>query len=256
MKMKRRHFIILLFSLISLASQAQCTMKNTAIKDGEKISYNLYYNWQFVWVKAGTASLSTTETTYKGKRAFRSSLLTQTNSKLDKVFCMRDTLLAYSTLDLAPLYYRKGAKEGNYYTVDEVFYTYPNGTCQARMHRQKNSGTHVWETRQFSECLFDMLNMFQRARSFNLTGWKKGHSISFLIADGVKALPGKLRYRGNKTVKADNGNKYDCLELAYIEVADGKEKEIACFFVTNDEKHIPVRLDLNLKFGSAKAFLK
>ena len=27
------------------------------------------------------------------------------------------------------------------------------------------------------------------------------------------------------------------------------------FFVTDDENHVPVRLDMFLKFGSAKAFL-
>ncbi|MBR1840361.1 MAG: DUF3108 domain-containing protein, partial [Prevotella sp.] len=33
-----------------------------------------------------------------------------------------------------------------------------------------------------------------------------------------------------------------------------KEKEIVRFFVTKDKRHIPIRLDLFLKFGSAKAF--
>lgn len=254
--MKRIIITLTLLALFVVTLSAQCTMKNTAIKDGEKISYNLYYNWQFVWVKAGTASLTTTETTYKGQRAFRSSLRTQTNQRLDKVFCMRDTLVGYSTLDLAPLYYRKGAREGNYYTVDEVSYSYPNGVCHAKMHRQKNNGKHVYETKTFENCLFDMVNMFQRARSFDATGWKKGHTQRFLIADGVKALPGKLTYKGRKTVKADNGKQYECLELSYIETENGKDKEIARFFVTDDDQHIPVRLDMNLKFGTAKAYLK
>ena len=32
--------------------EAQCSYKNTAFKSGEFLSYNLYYNWKFVWVKA------------------------------------------------------------------------------------------------------------------------------------------------------------------------------------------------------------
>src|SRR3712207_6848817 len=123
--------IYILLALVSLLTStnvgAQCTQKNTAFKSGETLSYNLYYNWQFIWIKAGTASLKTVETTYKGQKAYRTSLLTRTNKRLDKFFCMRDTLLSYCTLDMAPLYYRKGAHEGNYYTVDEVFYSYPNG---------------------------------------------------------------------------------------------------------------------------------
>ena len=36
----------------------------------------------------------------------------------------------------------------------------------------------------------------------------------------------------------------------------GKEEEVITFFVTDDDNHLPVRLDLYLNFGSAKAFLK
>ena len=35
----------------------------------------------------------------------------------------------------------------------------------------------------------------------------------------------------------------------------GKYKEIVRFYVTDDTNHIPVRLDLFLRFGSAKAFV-
>ena len=34
-----------------------------------------------------------------------------------------------------------------------------------------------------------------------------------------------------------------------------KEKEIITFYITDDDNHTPVRLDLFLKFGTAKAFL-
>ena len=36
---------------------------------------------------------------------------------------------------------------------------------------------------------------------------------------------------------------------------EAKYKEIVRFYVTDDTNHIPVRLDMFLKFGSAKAFL-
>lgn len=251
----RKLLILLLVTIVSINVQAQCTFKNTAFKSGEYLTYNLYYNWKFVWVKAGIATMSTVESTYKGKKAYRTSLLTKGNGKLDDFFVLRDTLLGYCTTDMAPLYYRKGAREGNYYTVDECFYSYPDGNCQVKMHRQKNNGTHDWKTSSFESCIFDMVNIFQRARSFNPANWKKGYVVNFKITDGTKVLDAKLKYSGTSTVKADNGKKYSCLQLSYIEIEDGKEHEIACFHVTDDAHHIPVRLDMFLKFGSAKAFL-
>jgi len=246
---------VCLLAFVPLNSQAQCTFKNTAFKSGEILAYNLYYNWKFVWVKAGTASMSTVESTYKGQKAWRSSLITRGNRKVDELFVLRDTLLCYSSKDLAPLYYRKGAREGNHYTVDEVFYSYPNGKCAVTQHRQRNDGTHSWEKHQYNNCIYDMLNMFVRARSFNPTGWKKGYVVNFEIADGNGKTPAQIKYRGKANIKGDNGVKYRCLQLSYLELEDGKYKRIVDFYVTDDDNHIPIRLDMFLRFGSAKAFI-
>ena len=107
------------------------------------------------------------------------------------------------------------------------------------------------------DCTYDMMNIFLRARSFNPDGWTKGHVVRFPIADGNTIEKGQLRYRGKSTIKADDGKKYRCLELSYMEYDrdDAKWREIVRFYVTDDDNHVPIRLDMFLKFGSAKAFL-
>ena len=55
----------LLLCLTATAASAQCAFRNTAFKSGERLSYNLYFNWQFVWVTVGTASFDTDQTTYR-----------------------------------------------------------------------------------------------------------------------------------------------------------------------------------------------
>ena len=75
------------------------------------------------------------------------------------------------------------------------------------------------------------------------------------ITDGPKIINAILEYKGKTTVKADNGVKYRCLQLSYIENEGNKEKEITRFYVTDDVHHVPIRLDMFLKFGVAKAFL-
>ena len=247
--------IFCLMIFFGLTASAQCTFRNTAFQSGEYLSYNLYYNWKFVWVKAGTASMSTVLSHYRGQQAYRASLVTRGNQRVDDVFVLRDTLLCYSSVEMAPLYFRKGAHEGKRYTVDEVFYTYPNERCHIIQHRQKNDGTHTWEQHNMGECVYDMMNIFLRARSFNPDNWKKGYVVNFPIADGNSTAPARLLFRGRTTVKADNGRKYRCLQLSYLEKDDGVFKRIVDFYVTDDVNHIPVRLDLFLRFGSAKAFL-
>ena len=240
---------------IALPFHAQCSFRNTAFKSGEFLTYNLYYNWQFVWVKAGTASMSTVQSQYRGRQAYRSSLTTRGNKRVDDMFVLRDTLLCYVSNQMEPLYFRKGAREGKRYTVDEVFFSYPDGRQHLRQHRQQNDGSHLWKSAVEDQCVYDMLSIFLRARSFDPTGWKKGQTVNFPIADGKNIDPAQIRYRGKTTVKADNGVKYRCLQLSYMEKEDQKYKEIVRFYVTDDDNHIPVRLDMFLRFGSAKAFL-
>ena len=109
-----------LMMVMAVAAHAQCAFHNDAFKSGEFLTYNLYYNWQFVWVKAGNASMSTVQSRYNGHPAYRASLTTRGNNRVDQMFVLRDTLLCYSSLDMEPLYFRKGAREGKRYGVDEI----------------------------------------------------------------------------------------------------------------------------------------
>ncbi|MCD8202756.1 MAG: DUF3108 domain-containing protein [Prevotella sp.] len=251
----RQILFFMVLTVFSTSARAQCTMTNTAFKGGEKLAYNLYFNWKFVWVKAGTAAMTTTQSTYKGQQAYKASLTTSGNKRADNLFFMRDTLLSYVTTDLAPLYYRKGAVEGKRYTVDEVWYTYPNGKCNIRQQRFHKDGKKELRNYVPNSCVYDMLTIFLRARSFDLGNWTVGKVVNFQIADGKSTNPAQVKFCGKKTIKGDNEVKYRCLELSYTEKEKGKWREIARFFVTDDANHVPVRLDMFLKFGSAKAFL-
>lgn len=252
---KYRILMASLMMVMAVAAHAQCAFHNDAFKSGEFLTYNLYYNWQFVWVKAGNASMSTVQSRYNGHPAYRASLTTRGNNRVDQMFVLRDTLLCYSSLDMEPLYFRKGAREGKRYGVDEVFYSYHDGKVKLRQHQLTSSGEHLWAHRTVSHCVYDMLNIFLRARSFNPEGWKSGHEIDFPIADGKNISPARLRYSGKVKIKADNGVKYRCLKLSYLEKEDNKYKRIVDFYVSDDDNHVPVRLDMFLRFGAAKAFL-
>jgi len=255
----RRILIALLCMMGAHCASAQCTFENKAFVAGETLNYKLYFNWQFVWINVGTASLKTIGTSYHGTPAYRSYLVTRGNQKADKYFVMRDTLLCYMTKGLAPLYYRKGALEGKSYSVDEVYYTYSGGGVQTKQHRlKKKEGVlrrNNWYKNKSEECVYDMLSIFMRARSFDASSWKKGAKVKFPIVDGDDIDPAYIVYKGKSNVKAKNGVTYRCLILSYSEWEDGKYKEIAKFFVTDDDNHVPIRLDMNLKFGSAKAYL-
>lgn len=256
----RRNFIIglvaLLMGAFALPASAQCEAKNDAFQSGEHVMYDLYFNWKFVWVKAGLASLTTNATTYHSQPAYRINLLALGSKRADFFFKMRDTLTCVIGEKLESRYFRKGAEEGKRYTVDEAWFSYKDGLCLVNQKRTYRDGAFDESEASDSRCIYDMLSILAQARSYDPADYKVGDKIKFPMATGRKVEEQTLIYRGKENVKAENGVTYRCLIFSLVEYdKKGKEKEVITFFVTDDLNHLPVRLDLFLNFGSAKAFL-
>ena len=250
------NFLFFCTCLIGIAN-AQCPLENTAFQAGETLNYDLYFNWKFIWVKAGTASLTTKESNWNGENVYRSELITKTSNRIDKFFMMRDTLQCIMQKNIVPLYYKKAANEGGKYYVDEVWYTYRNGSTSLRHKYLSRKGLTSEAKSEIKQCAYDMISMMMRARSFDATQFSVGEKIIFPMADGRKVEDVTLIYRGKKEYKMKgNENKYRCLIFSFVEYEKEKEKEIITFYITDDANHIPVRLDMFLKFGTAKAYLK
>ena len=169
---------------------------------------------------------------------------------------MRDTLTCVIGEKLEPRYFRKGAEEGKRYTVDEAWFSYKDGLCFVNQKRTYRDGNFDEAVASDSRCIYDMLSILAQARCYDPADYKIGDKIKFPMATGRKVEEQTLIYRGKENVKAENGTTYRCLIFSLVEYdKKGKEKEVITFFITDDLNHLPVRLDLYLNFGSAKAFL-
>ncbi|MBR6338844.1 MAG: DUF3108 domain-containing protein [Alloprevotella sp.] len=245
-----------LFLLLRMAS-AQCSSHNEAFHAGEHLSYDLYFNWKFVWIKVGTAYWDVMQTRYNGQTAYQTTLTTQTSGRADKYFRMRDKLTSYVTTDLVPLYYQKDADEGGTFRQEKVTFSYPAGQCRIDMFYQRADKEPQKKSYTSKYCAFDMISMVLRSRSFHAESFKVGQRIPFLMAEGKHTEWRTLIYRGKKKFKMEGNNVvYRCLVFSYVEKEGNNEKEIVKFYITDDKNHLPVRLDLNLKFGTAKALLR
>ena len=241
-----------------LLSAPQDVKSQNAFQIGEQLDYSLYYDWGFMWVKAGTATLTVSKAVYGSDAAYRTRLLMRGSKKADSYFVLRDTLTSYVRVsNLQPLYYCKHDIEGKKRKKREVWYSYQGTNCRARQQYIRSNGniTNKDETR--SQQIYDMLSIMLTARNFNTEGWKPGKRIKFLMTDGNGVSEQTLIYRGKTDVKMrDTKIRYRCLQLSFVEKEDdGDEREVITFFVTDDANHVPVRLDMYLKFGSAKVYL-
>ena len=235
---------------------AQCAAVNKAIQAGEELEYELKFNWKFIWVNAGKAHMKMDAVTVDNTPCFRSTLTAVSNKKVDFFFKMRDTLSCITTSKLEPKYFRKGAEEGSRYTVDEAFFSFKDDNCYVNQRRTYRDGTFKEKNDTSQVCVFDMLSILMQARSFDPSTYVEGQKILFPMATGRKVEEQTLIFRGRKVFKAEDGVKYRCLVFSLVEYnKKHKEKEVITFYITDDDNHLPVRLDLFLNFGSAKAFL-
>ncbi|WP_455591280.1 DUF3108 domain-containing protein [Bacteroides sp.] len=247
--------LLLCFSFPAVA-QPQCEAKNNAFKSGEHVMYDLYFNWKFIWKKVGLASLTTNATTYQNKPAYRFNLLSISSKQADFFFKMRDTLTCVVSEKLEPRYFRKGAEEGKRYTVDEARFSFHDGLCYVNQKRVRHDGEIIETEQSDSRCIFDMLSILAQARSYDPKDYYIGQKINFPMATGRRVEEQTLIYRGKKNIEANNDTTYRCLVFSLVEYKKGKEKEVITFYITDDMNHLPVRLDMFLNFGSAKAFLR
>jgi len=251
--------LCVMLSVCVMPTQAQCTAVNTAFLPGEEVTYDLYFNWKFIWKKVGKAYLNTNKSTYEGKPAYVMDLLSVGSKQTDFFFKMRDTLTCYISEQLEPMYFRKAAEEGKRHTVDEAWFSYKDGVSHVKQRRTWISHDRPTQEMEYedSRCIFDMLSILAQARSYNPADFKVGDKINFPMATGRKVEQQTLIYRGIEEVEANDDQTYRCLVFSFVEYdKDGDEEEVITFFVSDDENHLPIRLDLYLNFGAAKAFFK
>lgn len=250
---------ILLFAvamLLAMPLTAQQIKQTPAFRSGETLKCNFYFNWKFIWVKAGGASLIIRDTIFNGQPAQYMSLLSSTNSTADAFFRMRDTLTTVFTSDYRPLYYRKASAEGKHYYLNQVWYSYgDDGRVKVSQYFRRNDEAPRYKEEYVDNKVYDMMSLLAYARTLDFASLKKGQRLTFPVATGKKITKQHLIYRGKKRTKSDDGNDYDCLIVSLVEERDGKEREIVNFHITNDNNHLPILLDLALNFGSAKARL-
>ena len=250
----RRVTISLLIAIMALTANAQCKYPNTAFNPGERLNFDLYFNWKFVWVKVGSTHFSISSATYNGQKAIKTDILFKSSKKCEAIFPMHDTLVSYTTPELEPLYFRKGAFEGKRYTVDEVWYNYIGGQTKMKMRYRSPEGEWTNKTETSDDCVNDMLNILLLSRSRDYSGYKTGQRIHYKMVTGKRLSEQILIYKGKENFKANDGHTYRCHVLSLLNDKEKKEKELLRFYVTDDKNNLPVRIDFYLKFGVAKAY--
>lgn len=258
--MKKIHLLALffLFAFAPQWVQAQCKITNTAFKSGENIKYDLYFNYGIVNAKAGTGSLSVTESNYRGQSAYRTYMLLNTSGLVGSMYAVNDTLTSYIDMDLRPLLFTKEAFEGKDYSTERQSYSYSGDRINVRAMRTFRGNQEFDETVSTSQCAYDYLSILPYIRNLDYTGMNKGDKKNIQFLSGKDIVNMSINYLGTSTIKANNGKRYEVINLSMTILDDAftNPKEAIKASLTNDSNRIPVVIDTNLKVGSVRAVLR
>jgi hypothetical protein len=226
---------------------------NAAFSVGEELKFKM--GW-----KAATAGYATL--TVQGivprqnRRAYRLICDVQSNKAIDAVFQVRDQLESWmDTETLASLGFVKRVDEGGYKT-DEIFFIDSSaGRYRARRVRLDKKSTPQQTEGTVPPFIQDLVSAFYYLRTQPLT---VGKSIPMDVMGGAQIHRVQASVLKKESIEVPAG-KFSCLVLEPLFQTDQglkpHPKASIYVWVTDDARHLPVKIGAKLAFGEINAEL-
>lgn len=255
----KRLFHIFLFSLLALSAWAADPeyYDEPVFTYGEKVKFNLYYNWGFVWIHAGDCNFQVKKGTHSGKEVMSLLVSGTTTKTFDKMYCIRDSFESYlNPENMRPVFYRETKHEDSYYSHTTYDYVELSNGVKVDMKRHKRDKVDqkdIFLDKNTLDLIFSCYN-FRNLKTENL---KKNQVVPFkmLFDDDVYDLG--LTFKGKTTVKLKNGKQYNALKFVPKLITGDlfKKEDDMVIYVSDDQNHIPLMVEAKIKVGWVKAML-
>ena len=220
------------------------------IQSGEVLNYRIHYGI----LNAGTATLTTTKTTYMGQPHFYVKGVGKTTGAVRAFFKVDDLYESFINYNNGlPSFYVRNVSEGSYTQHYETVFNHTNNTLILTDKKKPKNGSKVLKSVKGVQ---DMLSAFYYLRSFDQGKLKVGDVLDLSVWIDDELFPFRLKVTGTENVKTKFGT-VNCLKIT-PSVMSGrvfKDKEGVTLWVTNDANHVPVSIKAELAVGSLKADL-
>lgn len=244
--MTYKFFILSLFLVFSSQFERQANIYNSNTDPIEQLEYSLHYGIFRVGKARISYTLADSSCGYKLYAEARTTGLAKLFRRLCYSFdCCMDIERKW------PLSTKMYFNEKNYHIQNQVIFDHESRPDSTIVYSQNSGQTVV------KKGIYDVLSDFYYFRkdviSENME-IEKYMTIETYFWDEVYDL--KIKYMGNEMIKSNFGQ-IDCLKV-------NPRTDIGRFFrtnddmsiwFTNDKDHIPVKLIIDLKFGTIKAHL-
>lgn len=251
-----KYFIIIVLVAWSLKTSAQCDYVNQTFQPNEFVTYEIFYNWGFIWLNAGSVSFKTEATQYNSQNALKLISKGGTHQNYDWIYKVRDKFESIiDPVSVKPFYFIKDTKEGGYHVNNEYNFNYPGIEI---ISKTKNSKSPLKvDTLESEKCTYDVLSIIYACRTISFSNKKIDDTIPLTtIVDG-EIYELYLRYLGKEKVTNRDKRVFDC-NVFSVKMVEGTifkgDKEMKVW-VSDDKNQIPVYVEAHILVGTIKAFV-
>ncbi len=231
--------------LCSLPGKSQYHYQpDPAFRDGERISFTVFYNVIGIYVNAGTAVFTTNLSQHNNIPAYHVVAEGTTNKKYDWIFKVRDRYESYfDAKDFRSLRFIRKIEEGGFKHQEDIVFN-----------RSDNTAYTNKRTYKLSHNVLDVINAIYYARNIDYNAYKQGEKIPIDIFLDGELYNTYIRYMGKEVIKTRYGT-FKAIKLKPMLIKgsvfeDGGEK--MTLWITDDANHIPVRAESPISVGSVK----
>ncbi|MBK7230996.1 MAG: DUF3108 domain-containing protein [Saprospiraceae bacterium] len=244
--------LLLLIGLISI-NPMYANDREPVFVSGEKITYKLYYNWNFVWLSAGEVIFEVKD---EGD-LYHVEVTGRTYASYEWFYKVRDKYHSYiDKKTLLPKLYIRDIQQGNYIHYEKVEYDHVRKKMISYTGKTMKDAKPV-EIPMQGEC-YDLVSTLYHLRNHHLGEFKKSKRIDFnLILDNrIYNLGIKLEKERSKFHIKEKGN-FKVLECkgSVVEGQVFNENTELKVYVGDDENKLPLMIESPLSVGSVKAVL-
>ena len=241
--------IILLLLFLTIGAKAQnefCAAHNSSFKEGEKLTFRVYYNLNFVWLNAGNAYFTIDGAEVNGQSAYHVTGQGKTASSYEWIYKVNDRYETFIDKEtMLPLRFIRDVNEGGVKTNQDVVFNH-------------NRGQAVSEGKVFTvpRCTQDVLSAISFARNIDYNKYKPGDKIPFTMFLDNTVYSLYIKYLGKEVVETKMGT-FNSIKIVplLIEGTIFKGGEKMTVWVSDDQNHLPLRVNTPILVGSIKVDL-
>lgn len=230
-----------------------CNNTTIGLVDGERLVYDVYYNYRFVWLRAG-------EVVFETREADDHYLVEVTGKTFPSYSCIFKVDDYFATqIDKEtglPDYFVRRVHEGKYRKYDSLAFDQQN--LYATSYVGKTSASVKEQRMDFATCMHDMLSIVYQMRALDFDTIAAGSIIPYEVAFDGETYDLALAFNGPKRKKIKGLGHRDTyvIEPQVVAGAVFDEKTTMTLYTMTDDLKIPLMVESPVSIGSVKAVLR